>query len=565
MADRRPAYALAPGRARAAGNRARSRAIARAVRAEPAAGRIAHGVRGVRAAALARAAPVRVGPSLPPARPCSRRPRRANTWSISSTAIGRRWAFPPSNSSTRARRRGRGRRTPKTWPRTASSGHWGTDGSVPEQRFTEAGGMDMVLENSSCFTDEKARTLDRAPRIDARNVEQAEDMFFHEGAAPRRPPQEHPQAVAPQGGHRRRAARRHAHGDPRALLYAGVYRSVRRVPPRRRAKLRVGDKLHVEGTLEAPATFGGVGLARVDAPKPLTVPDLNRRRSYPVPAPYQMYWPPGYQTPIPVKVKGSGTSEIDVPVGDGEASRGMYELERVGDPSGRRRNLAMVSLRTFPGAVAAGARGTGRYGVSRLGRASPCPGSTGVQPIAGARRARGREKVRRTARGRPSGRPGGTSRRGRETAARARARRASISPRGRVGQFARCPGLQRGEALADGLVRFAHRGVLGERVRALQVPDGRLRPAPRGSASAPRRAPAPRPPRAPPRGRRPPRRPAATRRARRRIVQERRRDVRHETAPYSSHSAPSSDRSRVPRSRYARATRTSASVPRRGR
>ena len=24
-------------------------------------------------------------------------------------------------------------------------GHWGTDGSVPEQRFTEAGGLDMVL------------------------------------------------------------------------------------------------------------------------------------------------------------------------------------------------------------------------------------------------------------------------------------------------------------------------------------------------------------------------------------------------------------------------------------
>ena len=59
-------------------------------------------------------------------------------------------------------------------------GHWGTDGSVPEQRFTEAGGADMVLENASCFTDERERKLERAPRIEARNVEQAEDMFFHE-------------------------------------------------------------------------------------------------------------------------------------------------------------------------------------------------------------------------------------------------------------------------------------------------------------------------------------------------------------------------------------------------
>ena len=39
-------------------------------------------------------------------------------------------------------------------------GHWGSDGSVPEQRHTEAGGSDMVLENALCFTDEAKRTLD---------------------------------------------------------------------------------------------------------------------------------------------------------------------------------------------------------------------------------------------------------------------------------------------------------------------------------------------------------------------------------------------------------------------
>src|SRR5258708_7064189 len=54
-------------------------------------------------------------------------------------------------------------------------GHWGTDGSVPEQRFTEAGGVDMVLENASCFIDEKIRSLDRAPKIDPEAVEQTED------------------------------------------------------------------------------------------------------------------------------------------------------------------------------------------------------------------------------------------------------------------------------------------------------------------------------------------------------------------------------------------------------
>src|SRR2546421_282216 len=34
-------------------------------------------------------------------------------------------------------------------------GHWGLDGSVPEQRMTRAGGEDLVLENASCFTDEQ--------------------------------------------------------------------------------------------------------------------------------------------------------------------------------------------------------------------------------------------------------------------------------------------------------------------------------------------------------------------------------------------------------------------------
>src|SRR4051794_26512619 len=39
-------------------------------------------------------------------------------------------------------------------------GHWGTVGSVPEQRHTEVGGVDMVLENALGFTDERKRELD---------------------------------------------------------------------------------------------------------------------------------------------------------------------------------------------------------------------------------------------------------------------------------------------------------------------------------------------------------------------------------------------------------------------
>jgi uncharacterized protein YkwD len=222
-------------------------------------------------------------------------------------------------------------------------GHWGSDGSVPEQRFTEAGGTDMVLENASCFTDEQKRTLDATPSIDPKNVEQTEDMFFHE--------------EPPHDGHRKNILKPWhktvgigvAQPVPTpteipvpcfSQEFVDDYGSYGAVPP----KVRVGDTLHVEGTIAAPATFAGVGLARVDAPKAISVSELNKRRSYPVPTPYQMYWPPGYQTPIPVTVSG-GRFTIDVPVSD-SGKAGLYELSVWASLPGTP-DLAMVSLRTF--------------------------------------------------------------------------------------------------------------------------------------------------------------------------------------------------------------------------
>jgi uncharacterized protein YkwD len=222
-------------------------------------------------------------------------------------------------------------------------GHWGTDGSVPEQRFTEAGGADMVLENSSCFTDERTRTLDHAPRIDPRNVEQAEDMFFHE--------------QPPHDGHRKNILkpwhRRVGIGIAQPLATAteiavpcfaqefidpfGTYGSIPR-------KGRVGDTLHVQGSVAAPATFAGVGLARVDGPAPLPPSELNTRRSYPVPTPYQMYWPPGFETPIPVKVSGS-RFQVDVPLSD-KGKPGMYELSVWASFPGSQ-EVVMIGLRTM--------------------------------------------------------------------------------------------------------------------------------------------------------------------------------------------------------------------------
>jgi uncharacterized protein YkwD len=221
-------------------------------------------------------------------------------------------------------------------------GHWGTDGSVPEERFTEVGGADMVLENSSCFTDEKARTLDRSPRIDPRNVERAEDMFFHE-----QPPHDGHRQNILKPWHRKVGI---GIAQPVATAteipvpcfaqeFTDPYGTYTPVPKTARA----GALLHVQGTVSAPATFAGVGLARVDAPKPIEVAELNHRRSYPVPTPYQMYWPPGFETPIPVKVAGS-RFEVDVPLSD-KGKPGMYELSVWATLPGSQ-ELVMIGLRT---------------------------------------------------------------------------------------------------------------------------------------------------------------------------------------------------------------------------
>jgi uncharacterized protein YkwD len=222
-------------------------------------------------------------------------------------------------------------------------GHWGSDGSTPELRYNEVGGRDMVFENASCFTDEAARTIDPTPWIAATEVVTTESMFFHE--------------TPPNDGHRKNILRGFhkrvgigiAQPVPRpneiavpcfSQEFIDPYGSYAPVP----AALHVGQTLHVEGAVTAPAAVAGVGLARVPLPAPLSVPELNRRRSYPVPQPYQMYWPPGYVTPIPLRVSG-GTFAIDVPVSD-RGQAGLYELsiwaKLPGEP-----DLVIVGLRTI--------------------------------------------------------------------------------------------------------------------------------------------------------------------------------------------------------------------------
>jgi uncharacterized protein YkwD len=222
-------------------------------------------------------------------------------------------------------------------------GHWGSDGSVPEQRHTEAGGADMVLENALCFTDEIKRVPNPKPLVDPKEIERAESQFFDE--------------VPPNDGHRRNILRpahtRVGIGVAQSTETAkelavpcftqefvdgyGVY-----TPLPRTAK--VGATVHVEATLEGGARPTGIGVARVSPPKPISASELNRRRSYPVPKPYQMYWGPGFVTPLVARISGSKIA-LDVPLSD-KKQPGLYEVS-VWGKLGTSEEQTMLSLRTI--------------------------------------------------------------------------------------------------------------------------------------------------------------------------------------------------------------------------
>ncbi len=222
-------------------------------------------------------------------------------------------------------------------------GHWGSDGSVPEQRHTEAGGVDMDLENALCFTDEAKRAIDANAKIDPKQVERAESLFFDE--------------VPPNDGHRKNILKA-AHTRV-GIGIAQSSETAKELPvpcftqefvdgygtyaplPK---KAKVGATVHVEATLTNGARPTGVGIARVGMPKPIAPSELNRRRTYPVPKPYQVYWGPGFVTPIVAKIDGAKLS-IDVPLDD-KKQPGLYEVSVWGKLAGSE-DQSMLSLRTI--------------------------------------------------------------------------------------------------------------------------------------------------------------------------------------------------------------------------
>lgn len=221
--------------------------------------------------------------------------------------------------------------------RNGYTAHWGTDGSVPEQRYTEAGGADFVQENAACFFDGTVRELDPNPTFDAIALEQIQSAFVNE--------------QPPNDGHKKNILKKWHTGvgiglgkpvgvdQPcMAQEFVDDYGTYDALP----ATAKPGEKIEVKGEVTGAAEFGGVGVARIDSQKPLTAEHLNSTSSYPVPEPLVVYYPAGFKTPKPVTVNGKQFA-IDFALDQGP---GRYEISVWGRfPDNKA--FVMVSLRSI--------------------------------------------------------------------------------------------------------------------------------------------------------------------------------------------------------------------------
>jgi hypothetical protein len=217
--------------------------------------------------------------------------------------------------------------------------HWGTDGSVPEERYTSAGGEHLVFENAACFFDGTKRGLERSPVFRAIDLEKIETAFMSE--------------VPPNDGHKKNILRKwHTkfgvglavpRGVPQPCMsqeFVDEYGSYAGLP----RDARVGRTLTVAGELREPVKFGGVGIARIEPARPMSAEQLNATSTYAMPEPFVLYFPKGFETPKPVQVEGNHF-KIDAPLTD--AGRpGRYEVS-VWASFPDDKALVMISLRVI--------------------------------------------------------------------------------------------------------------------------------------------------------------------------------------------------------------------------
>src|SRR6188768_1878467 len=207
-----------------------------------------------------------------------------------------------------------GQRHAEDMARVGYTAHWGSDGSVPEQRYSEAGGTDFVQENAGCLADGKVRKLDAAPRFTQAELDRVERAFMDE-----KPPRD---------GHRRNILKPSHTGFGVGIAKpSGVGLAC--------LSQEFVDDYGDYAALPKSARAGDT----------LTAAYLNTTYTYAVPSPSELYFPKGFVTKKPVEVNGKHF-RIEVPLGK-RGQAGRYEVSIWGKFPGSGKQLEMVSLRVI--------------------------------------------------------------------------------------------------------------------------------------------------------------------------------------------------------------------------
>lgn len=185
--------------------------------------------------------------------------------------------------------------------------HFGSDGSVPDLRYTQAGGQDLVVENVACSKDGKEHVVEAGP-FDPEEIERIEARFFDE-----KPPHDGHRKNILDPLHRRVGLSFAGGSDSKVVCAAqefvrhhGTYEALPRVA-------KAGDVLSIGGELAAPFEFGAIGIARLDRPTPKAVSWLAASGGHSLPDPHVLFQTKEFEGQHPVTVVGRRFA-IEVPL-----------------------------------------------------------------------------------------------------------------------------------------------------------------------------------------------------------------------------------------------------------
>lgn len=209
--------------------------------------------------------------------------------------------------------------------------HWDRAGRLPDQRYTEAGGRDHVMENvylavrsvAGESADLEKLPLESAPTFTRHEIEEIEAAYFNE--------------VPPHDGHRRNilgadhtyvgiALTRAAGGGFQTLANAQEFVDRFVALDALPASARVGDTITVSGRMLGDSRLRGIGIARGPLPTPLTRDELQKTRQYAVPSAFTTLWPDGSDAAATFRVEPDGRFSTRVRLSD-DGRPGLYYVQ----------------------------------------------------------------------------------------------------------------------------------------------------------------------------------------------------------------------------------------------